>query len=132
MIGIDTNVLIRYIVRDDLRQTAIATKFMEKHISANHPGFISQIVLCEIVWVMKRAYRYDKKAILRVIGQILKTKEFTVEHAASARQALLDYKNSDADFSDYWIGASNKFHGCDFTVTFDRPASAHPSFRECV
>jgi predicted nucleic-acid-binding protein len=132
MIGIDTNVMVRYIVRDDLRQTIVATKYLEKHVSQNNPGFISQIVLCEIVWVLKKAYGCEKKVILQVIEQILNTKEFTIEHADSARQAFADYKKGDADFSDYWIGSANRFHGCDYTVTFDRRALSHPAFRQCV
>jgi predicted nucleic-acid-binding protein len=132
MIGIDTNVLIRYIVRDEPGQSAAATRYLEKHVSKRNPAYISQIVLCEIVWVLKRAYGYDKKVILQVIRQILGTKEFMVENAECARQAFQDYQNGEADFSDYLIGLSNRFHGCDYTVTFDRKAAPHPAFRGCV
>jgi predicted nucleic-acid-binding protein len=132
MIGIDTNVMIRYIARDDPGQTAVATNFLEKHVSRNNPGFIGQVVLCEIVWVLKQAYGYEKKVILQVIWRILNTREFTVEHAESARQAFAGYEKGDADFSDYWIGAANQAQGCEYTVTFDRKASSHPAFRACV
>ena len=132
MIGIDTNVLIRYIVRDDPNQTAVATKFLEKNISRNNPGFIGQIVLCEIVWVLKKAYGCEKKVILQVIEQILNTKEFTVENTDSARRAFANYGKGDADFSDYWIGSANQHHGCEYTVTFDRRTLSHPAFRPCV
>ncbi|MBN1894822.1 type II toxin-antitoxin system VapC family toxin [bacterium] len=132
MIGIDTNVLIRYIVRDDVRQTAIATKYLEQHISAVDPGYISQIVLCEIVWVLKRAYGFPKKIIIEVLQQILKTREFSVECPEIARRAIADYEDGNIDFSDCWIGISNRTAGCEFTVTFDRSALLHPAFRECA
>jgi predicted nucleic-acid-binding protein len=131
MIGIDTNVLIRYIVRDDLKQTQIATKFLEKRLTQRESGFVSQIVLCEIVWVLKKAYGFEKDVIIQVIQQILDTAELTVEHAESARRAVSDYEKGDADFSDYWIGLSNQFHGCDYTVTFDLRAASHPAFCLC-
>ena len=131
MIGIDTNILIRFIVQDDPRQSRIATNFLERHLTKENSGFISQIVLCEVVWVLKRAYGFEKAVIVRVIRQILDTTELTVEHADSARQAVSDFEKGNADFSDYWIGLSNQFVGCDYTVTFDSKAASHPSFRLC-
>jgi predicted nucleic-acid-binding protein len=131
MIGIDTNVLVRYIVRDDPEQTRIATRFLEKHLTAGNPGFISQVVLCEIVWVLKRAYGYDKSVMLQVIKQILSTQEFKVEHAECAWQAVGDFEKGNADFSDYLIGSSNRLQGCEYTVTFDKEALTHPAFRKC-
>ena len=64
MIGVDTNVLVRYIVQDDVEQSKIASRFIEGLISSSKPGFVNQIVLCELVWVLKRAYHYDKTIII--------------------------------------------------------------------
>ena len=74
MIGVDTNVLVRYIVQDDIEQSKDATRFIEKRISSSNPGFINQIVLCELVWVLKRAYGYEKTIIFEVLEKILQTK----------------------------------------------------------
>ncbi len=60
MTGIDTNVLVRYIVQDDPAQSALATTFIEKNCTAKKPGFINLIVLCELTWVLKRAYRAER------------------------------------------------------------------------
>ena len=123
MIGIDTNVLIRYIVQDDVEQSKLATKFIEGRISSTNPGFINYIVLCEIVWVLKSAYRYEKPVIINVLQRILQTKEFIVENADVAWIALKEYEKDDADFSDYLIAVLNRFSGCDFTITLDQTAS---------
>lgn len=131
MIGIDTNILIRYIIQDDPIQSRLATKFLESNINKANPGFISQIVLCEIVWVLRRAYGYDKPIILQVLNQIIDTSEFIIENSESARQALRDFKEGNADFSDYLIGSANKYHGCEYTLTLDKKAAIHPNFRLC-
>lgn len=131
MIGIDINVLIRYIVQDDPEQSALATHFLEKSINAVSPGYISQIVICEIVWVLKRAYRYEKSVIIQVIRQILNASELIVENSESVWQALKDFELGDADFSDYLIAQCNRYHGCDYTITFDKQAVQHPLVKLC-
>ena len=95
MIGLDTNVLVRYIVQDDVEQSKISTTFIERHISSTNPGFINHIVLCEIIWVLKKAYRYDKPIITSVLERILQTKEFIVENAEVAWIALKEYEKDE-------------------------------------
>jgi predicted nucleic-acid-binding protein len=85
LIGIDTNVLARYIVQDDKKQSAIATKFIENNINENNPGFINVIVLCELDWILKRAYGYDRTIRERVFEQILMTREFIIEKSDIVR-----------------------------------------------
>jgi predicted nucleic-acid-binding protein len=128
MIGIDTNVLIRYIVQDDPVQAKLATHYIENNCSNENPGFINQLVLCEVVWVLKRAYGYDKSIILKVIRQILLTVEFSIENSESSWKALKEYELGSADFSDYIIGISNKENDCEYTITFDKIASQNPNF----
>ena len=129
MIGIDTNVLIRYIVQDDPEQSQKATTFLEEQISKTSPGFISRMVLCEIVWVLKRAYAYDNETIINIIKQILMTSELTVENSDCAWQALSEFQKGDADFTDYLLGSTNKASGYNYTVTFDRKASFSQNFK---
>jgi predicted nucleic-acid-binding protein len=129
MIGLDTNILVRYIVQDDPLQSKHATEFVENHCSVSAPGFINLIVLCELVWVLGRAYGYKKEIITEVIKQILTTKEFMVENSENAWKALNEFLNGKADFSDYIIGYINKNVGCEFTITLDKLASQNKSFK---
>jgi predicted nucleic-acid-binding protein len=128
MIGVDTNVLIRYIVQDDQEQSKIASRFIERRISSSNPGYINHIVLCEVVWVLRKAYHYEKTIIMKVLERVLQTKEFIVENSEVAWIALKEYEKGGADFSDYLIAVSNRFAECGFTVTLDKTAA---SFKYC-
>jgi predicted nucleic-acid-binding protein len=129
MIGVDTNVLVRYIVQDDIKQSKDATRFIEKRISSSNPGFINQIVLCEFVWVLKRAYGYEKTIIFKVLEKILQTKEFVVDNADIVWIALREYQKGEADFSDYLIASYNRYSDCTHTATFDQIALKEKFFR---
>ncbi len=123
MIGLDTNVLVRYIVQDDPEQSGQASAFMEKNCTKEDPGFVNLIVLIELVWVLKIAYQYDKKTIQNVLQQLLITTELHIEQTNNVWRALYEFKKGTADFADYLIAAINREHNCDMTVTFDRKAS---------
>jgi len=128
MIGLDTNVLVRYIVQDEERQASIATEAVEA-CSVETPGWISTIVLCETIWVLSRAYDYEKATIRAVLERILLASELVVEQQAQAWSALHDFARGNADFSDYLIAHMNQAAGCEYTITFDRKASSHRLFR---
>jgi len=132
MIGIDTNVLIRYIVQDDPGQSRIATRLIEEELSPENKGFVSSVVLCEVIWVLKRFYRQPKEQLLLVVKTILETEVFEVEHRDCAWRAYYDFDEGDADFSDYYIAQVNKVYGASFTVTFDETAQKHRLFRSPV
>jgi len=129
MIGIDTNVLVRFIVQDEPKQSKIATKLIETGLSAAKKGFISSIVLCEVVWVLKRLYRQPKDRLLLVVKAILEAEVFEVEHRDCAWRAYYDYDEGSADFSDYYLARINKTYGASFTVTFDERAQEHRLFK---
>ena len=128
MIGIDTNVLIRYIVQDDPRQAGAATRFVERACTAESPGFVGLIVLCECVWVLTSAYGYLRSDVSKVLAQILRVAQFRVENPQAVWRALDDYRDGGADFSDYLIGWLYLGHGCERTVTFDRSAAKAEGF----
>ena len=132
MIGIDTNVFIRYIVQDDPGQSRIATRLIEGELSPENKGFVSSVVLCEVIWVLKRFYRQSKEQLLLVVKTILETEVFEVEHRDCAWRAYYDFDEGDADFSDYYICQINKSCGAPFTVTFDETAQKHRLFRAPV
>jgi len=127
MIGLDTNVVIRYLAQDDARQSALATKFIEMRLSADNPGFIACVTLCEIAWVLAEAYRADRDRIRGVIEQLLATKQVVVESADVVWKALRAWKER-GDFSDALIGQLALAHGADRTVTFDKGASKLAGF----
>lgn len=128
MIGLDTNVLVRYIVQDDPEQSALATTFIESRCTTDSPGFVNNVVLVELVWVLERGYSYPKSAILSVLKQLVVTAELKLEHSDSVREAVRLYEMGSAGFADCLIAALNRQYGCSMTMTFDRRAGKHPDF----
>ena len=129
MIGLDTNVLVRFIVQDDPMQSQEATYLIEKRLTSENKGFVSSIVLCEVLWVLKRAYRQPKEQLLVVVKLILEADVLEVENRDCAWRAYYDYDEGPADFSDYYIAQINKAHGASITVTFDDNALKHRLFK---
>ena len=123
MIGIDSNVLIRYIVQDDPRQARAATRLIEGQCTADDPGFVSHIVVCELVWVLTSGYRYAKSEVVGVLEQLLRVAQLRVEDPQILWRTLEDFRGHRADFSDHLIGRLHAAQGCDRTVTFDRLAA---------
>ena len=123
MIGIDTNVIVRYIVQDDPIQSKAATRLIEQSCNIDNPGFINQIVMCELVWVLRRSYKLDKASICKVIEQIIRTDRFLIEDIQLVWKALQAFKESKADFADCLLGQKNLQAGCDYTATLDDAAS---------
>lgn len=128
MKGLDTNVLVRYLVQDDPRQAAVATRFIETQCSDESPCFIGQIVLCELAWVLESNYGQSRAEIAAVIEQLLQVGQLEVMEPDVAWRALDDYKNSNADFPDHLMARINESQGCEVTLTFDKTASKQPSF----
>lgn len=128
MIGIDTNVLVRYITQDDELQSAIATEFIENYCLNGNEIFVNNIVICELVWVLKKCYKLSKPKTINVIEHILQVSRFRVENVQIIWQALTDYKKGPADFADYVVGRTNTFNDCSETVTFDQNASKSKEF----
>ena len=128
MIGLDTNVLVRYLVKDEKKQAARATAYIRKAIDEGEMCFISSIVLCELVWVLESAYDYERKEIFSILEKILLTKQLEVESQDMVRQAVHEYRQGSGDLADYLIGRTNQAHGCGHTVTFDRALKGSPHF----
>ena len=120
MIGLDTNVLVRYITQDDPKQSEAASKYIEENCSAETPGYVNHIVLCEIIWVLQSCYKVNRFEALAVIKQILRTEEFRVQEPQVIWLALADTREGKADFADYLNVRINKEAGCEKTITFDK------------
>ncbi len=128
MNGIDTNVLLRLLLRDDADQAARADRFIEGSCSADAPCLINRIVLVEAAWVLGSGYRYGREQVATILENILRTEVFTVEDAAEVWAALKAFRASRADFADCLIGLGNRALGATATATFDRAAAALDSF----
>ncbi len=120
MIGLDTNVLVRHIVQDHPAEGRAASALISSNCSADDPGVVSLVVLCELVWVLNRGYGYARGAIAVLLRQILSAEDLQVERSELAWQALQLYQSGKADFADYLIGLSHRDQGAGVTCTFDR------------
>lgn len=129
MIGLDTNVLVRYLTEDDPRQARVARELMESKLTSENVGFIASVTLVELVWVMVKAYDASRAEVIRLVDRLLAMPTLSLEHRAEVRRALEEFSSSRADFADCLMGKINARHGCEFTATFDRRASALQDFR---
>jgi predicted nucleic-acid-binding protein len=123
--GLDTNVLVRYLVRDDAGQAARATRELER----DERFFVDAIVLCELVWVLESGYGFARDDVAAALDQILATAQFEIEGKDLALAALADFRRSTADFSDCLIGRRNRAASAAETVTFDRALKGLEGFR---
>jgi predicted nucleic-acid-binding protein len=128
VIGLDTNVIVRYLAQDDAGQSALATRFFERAISPENPGYITSVTLCEVIWVLSECYAADRKRIWSVVEGLLSSRQLMVEEADLAWKALRAWDTSSADFSDALIGQIVIARGGSKTVTFDRAAAKLPGF----
>tara|TARA_B110000967_G_C18840457_1_gene539086 strand:+ start:347 stop:763 length:417 start_codon:yes stop_codon:yes gene_type:complete len=130
MIGIDTNILVRYLTKDDEEQSAEVLKFLEQYSGIESSIYINNIVLCEVVWVLEAAYKYPKKNITDALKLVLQTPEFAFENHVTIVKVLYDYEQSNgADFSDILISVMNIDKGCITTYSFDKKACKHGYFK---
>ena len=124
MIGLDTNVLVRYVAQDDARQSPGATRLIES-LTVDAPGYVSIVSVVELVWVLSGCYASTKSEICEVLETLLRTKEIVVAHADTVWKALRLFKAGKADFADCLIERSANEAGCGYTATFDRDAVKH-------
>lgn len=122
MIGLDTNVIVRYIMQDDARQAQKASNLIES-LTAEAPGFLSIVALIEMVWVLSSAFNLNRAEVSQVLEQLLQTKEIILDRAEQVLKATRQYKSTSADFADCLIERLGTGAGCERTVTFDVGAS---------
>lgn len=129
MIGLDTNVVVRFLAQDDEIQSPAATRFIS-HLSREQPGFISAVVLAEMTWVLSRAYKASREDIAKAVEGLLRSAELIVENAEAAYRALAVYRSSTAaEFADALIAQTAALAGAKETVSFDRKAAAEMGMR---
>jgi predicted nucleic-acid-binding protein len=120
MIGLDTNVLVRYLVEDDAAQNARAAKRIATATRAGEPLFVSCIVVCELAWVLSVAYKTPKRELIAVLRRLLRASQLAFERGDQVERALDAYEAGRGDLADYIIRETALVHGCDAVLTFDK------------
>ncbi|MFC4336724.1 PIN domain-containing protein [Salininema proteolyticum] len=130
MIGIDTNILVRYITQDDPVQARCANSVIDS-LTEDSPGYITSAVAVELYWVLTKAkaYRYPPKDALRAMRTVLSAREIELESGETILEALSTAEDTGADFGDALIAAAGRLAGCRYTATFDRSAAAKVGMR---
>jgi predicted nucleic-acid-binding protein len=119
MIGLDTNVLVRYIMQDDSKQSPLATRIVES-LSAEMPGFVPLVAIVELGWVFSSAYELRRNQLVEALEALLRTKELVIERGEIVWKALRLFQRAPGDFADCLIACSAQAAGCAKTMTFDR------------
>jgi predicted nucleic-acid-binding protein len=127
MIGLDTNVLVRYVAQDDATQAARANELIDQ-LTESQPGYVTVIVLAELYWVLRRAYSADRESATSVLQGLLESKEILVEQADAVRRAVRRAREG-GDFADALITELGIDAGCEHTVTFDHRAAKTAGMR---
>ena len=128
MLGSDTNVLVRFLVRDDEPQFDKARKLIRREIAAGRQVLVNHLVILETEWVLRSRYCLSKIDIVAAISGLLDATELQIEDEPTVEEALYVWKESGADFADCLIGAKNRRLSCRATATFDTKASKLPGF----
>ena len=125
MIGLDTNVLVRYIMQDDAKQSLKATKIVEELDAVENSGYVTLVSIIELVWVLSASYELTRAQVAQALDSLTQAKQIKIESADQVIRALRVFKIGKSDFADCLIERSANSAGCEETVTFDVNASKH-------
>ncbi len=128
MIGLDTNILVRYLAQDDPVQSAKATEIIEERLSEDEPGFISLVTIAEAVWVLDRLYDQSPQEIAQLIERMLQSDTLFFQNEQEVFTAMVALKAGRGSFADALIGALATWAGCNLTLTFDKRAARLAGF----
>ena len=128
MIGLDTNILVRYLAQDDPVQSPKATELIERRLSEENPGFVSVVAMVETAWVLDRAYGLAGREIAAAIERTLQADVLVVEDEQEVFAAMIALREGHGSFADALIGGLGGRAGCTHTLTFDQKASRLPGF----
>lgn len=125
MIGLDTNVLVRYIMQDDAKQSPKATKIIEALDGVENSGYVTLVSIVELVWVLGTSYELTRAQVAQALDSLIRAKQLKIESADQMIRALRVFKIGKSDFADCLIERSANSAGCEKTITFDINASKH-------
>ncbi len=123
MVGLDTNVLLRYLVQDDPAQSLRATEIVERRLTRRDPGFVSLVSILEIVWVLGTLYKRSRLEIADHVEMVLAADTLEVQNEQEVYQAVVALRNGTGTFEDALIGSLGAWRGCSATLTFDQNAA---------
>lgn len=129
MIGLDTNIVLRYLLQDDPKQSRQANQIVDRQLSAQNPGFISLVTILEIVWVLRSLLKRSPSQIAAHIEDLLAADYFELQNEQQVFEASFALKRGTGEFEDALLGALNAWAGCPVTLTFDRKAARLPHFQ---
>jgi len=128
MIALDTNVLVRFLVEDDVRQSLRAKRLVQSQVDVDAQCFVPDIVLCELVWVLQASYKVSRLRIAEVLSELSRARHILLESAERVSRAVKAYAAGKGDFADYLIREVSLGHGCEAVATFDADVVAEPGF----
>ena len=128
MIALDTNVLVRFLVEDDAAQLARARRLLQKAVESNSFCYVSDVVMCELVWVLERSYKFRRAEIGQVLGRLLHAGNLAFSSSEKLVRALEGYEAGSGDFADYLIREHARASGCEAVATFDGDLLKEPGF----
>jgi predicted nucleic-acid-binding protein len=129
MTALDTNILVRYLTRDDLAQTRKAEMIINRAIADEEPLLVPDIVLCELIWVLARSYRFNKDRILSGLKMLYRAPALLYNSPTRLLAAIIAYETGPGDFADYLIRERALEAGCKSVVTFDRRLKGQQGFQ---
>jgi predicted nucleic-acid-binding protein len=128
MIGLDTNVVLRYLLQDDPKQTRQANEIIDQRLSEREPGFLSLVCVLEIVWVLRSLMGLSAVGISAHLEHLLAANVLVVQNEQQVFEAAFALKRGTGEFEDALIGALDAWAGCEKTLTFDRRAGRLTGF----
>jgi predicted nucleic-acid-binding protein len=128
MIAIDTNVLVRYLVKDDPKQARKAKALVNQLDENDERAYISDIVICELAWVLRGRYGFSRPDIAQTLTQLTAARQLVFSSPDNTLRAIKAYENGSGDFADYLIREHAKAANCDSVVTFDKKLLKEESF----
>ncbi|MGB6827214.1 MAG: type II toxin-antitoxin system VapC family toxin [Terracidiphilus sp.] len=123
MMGLDTNVLLRYLAQDDPAQSPRATQIIERHLTEQEPGFVSLVSILEVVWVLSSLFKRSRQEIANDIEMLLAADTLEVQNEQEVYHAVVSLRNGIGTFEDALIGSLGTWRGCSATLTFDKDAA---------
>jgi predicted nucleic-acid-binding protein len=123
MIGLDTNLLLRYLAQDDPTQSPRATEIIERLLTEQEPGFVSLVSILEVVWVLKSLFKRSRLEIANDIEMLLAADTLEVQNEQEVYHAVVALRNGTGAFEDALIGSLGIWRGCSATLTFDQDAA---------
>ena len=123
MMGLDTNVLLRYLAQDDPKQSPRSTEIIERRLTEQEPGFVSLVTILEVVWVLKSLFKRSRQEIANDIEMLLAADTLEVQNEQEVYLAVVSLRNGVGTFEDALIGTLGAWRGCSATLTFDEDAA---------